>query len=286
MIPGHQYWIGTGVYIDDVQQKKKEILAATHSLTTDFLKKLQLFLGLVLFLIVCPLTLLLVRGIVNPVCELTKVANKFSLGNLDLEFPAKERKDEIGKLAFSIERLGFSIRLAMERLNNKIANKPKPFSGDMSEIPDTKAPFSPSIPITKASPDLMLNILAKDMSPSDMAKLTILLFDHWRLHWRDQLILLGLKNSGPEQLARISLGKDLPDSPDFTERLELFLKIYEAMRLNISGKPILISTWIKESNVFFNDQTPLEVIEKEGSQGLAKIAEIISKVVLRTRQVM
>lgn len=119
MIPGTSYWIGTGVYIDDIQSHADRILVTIHNISRDFSHKLYLFLGGAWLALVLPLSWLVVRCIVGPINELTHIADEYSLGNLDLEIPTSERKDEIGQLAKSIERLGASIKLALERLGSK-----------------------------------------------------------------------------------------------------------------------------------------------------------------------
>jgi signal transduction histidine kinase len=116
MIPGDRYWIGTGVYIDDIQEKRKTILTTTNQLVSSFLKTLYTVLGIAVVVLALPLTWLLIRSIVKPVRELTTVADQFSRGKMDLEIPYIERNDEIGKLAKALNRLGMSIKMAISRL--------------------------------------------------------------------------------------------------------------------------------------------------------------------------
>jgi signal transduction histidine kinase len=116
MIPGDRYWIGTGVYIDDINEKKEEIMATSNQLTSSFMRTLYITLGAAVVLLALPLTWLLIRSIVKPVRELTEVADQFSRGKMDLEIPYIEREDEIGKLAKALDRLGTSIKLALTRL--------------------------------------------------------------------------------------------------------------------------------------------------------------------------
>ncbi len=116
MIPGGKYWIGTGVYIDDIQRKKEAILSAENHLTSSFLRSLYIALAAAVIFLALPLTWLLIRSIVKPVRELTTVADRFSRGRMDLEIPYLERKDEIGKMANALNRLGASIKLAIARL--------------------------------------------------------------------------------------------------------------------------------------------------------------------------
>jgi methyl-accepting chemotaxis protein len=123
MIPDSEYWIGTGVYIDDIREKKAQILQGIHDYTTQFQYRLYAILGLAFLVVVMPLSWLVVRSIATPILTLTKVADEYSLGNLQLNIPALQRKDEIGKLALAIERMGISIKIAIERLNNQERKK-------------------------------------------------------------------------------------------------------------------------------------------------------------------
>ncbi len=56
------------------------------------------------------------KWLTAPIRNLTEVADKYSQGQLDLKIVGLERGDEIGQLGQAIERMGTSIRLAMNRL--------------------------------------------------------------------------------------------------------------------------------------------------------------------------
>lgn len=116
MIPGEPYWIGTGVYIGNIEKKNEQILNSVHARTNAFLIGLYALLGLVLVLVIAPLAFLLIRGIVKPIRELTVVADEFSRGKIDLEMPYTSRTDEIGKLANALDRLGRSVKVALSRM--------------------------------------------------------------------------------------------------------------------------------------------------------------------------
>jgi len=59
------------------------------------------------------------RRFTKPILGLTAVANDISRGKLNLKIAETARNDEIGDLAQAIERMGNSIRLAMERFKKK-----------------------------------------------------------------------------------------------------------------------------------------------------------------------
>jgi methyl-accepting chemotaxis protein len=119
MVPGTDFWVGTGVYIDDVQSRQEKILADISDTTGSFLLKLYLAIGNAFLVIVVPLVLLLSMTITKPLRVLTDVAERYSKGELNLKVPGMERRDEIGNLARAMERLGISIQKAMERLQKK-----------------------------------------------------------------------------------------------------------------------------------------------------------------------
>jgi len=78
-----------------------------------------ILLLVVTVVIVCILALIATRRLTTPIRKLTEVAEQYSQGKLDLEITGLDRQDEIGQLAKAIERLGVSIRMAMERLMKK-----------------------------------------------------------------------------------------------------------------------------------------------------------------------
>jgi len=119
MIPNTNYWFGTGVYVDDIQERQNKIFSNIQNATSSFLLKLYLIVGNAFLVIVVPLVMLLMLTIIKPLRELTVVADHFSVGRLDLKIPGLKRQDEIGNLARALDRLGTSIQKAMQRLKNK-----------------------------------------------------------------------------------------------------------------------------------------------------------------------
>jgi methyl-accepting chemotaxis protein len=116
MIPGTSYWVGTGVYVDDVESRQQRILGDIHDATASFLLKLYLTAGNAFLVVVVPLVVFLVLSIIRPLRQLTAVADAFSQGQLELEVPGLKRRDEIGSLARALSRLGISMRKAMQML--------------------------------------------------------------------------------------------------------------------------------------------------------------------------
>lgn len=75
-------------------------------------------------LIVILIAYLFSQRLAKPIRGLTAVAEQMSLGKFGTEIPGRSRKDEIGDLARAIERLGKSVRLAIDRLRAKSQGSP------------------------------------------------------------------------------------------------------------------------------------------------------------------
>ena len=116
MIPNQPYWIGTGVYVDNIQEKEAEIFASISDYSKNYLLYLYGALAVIFFLVILPLTSIMIKSIVLPLTHLTETTREYSVGKLDEEFEETDRKDEIGQLTRAVNRLGKSTKIAMDRL--------------------------------------------------------------------------------------------------------------------------------------------------------------------------
>jgi methyl-accepting chemotaxis protein len=118
MIPGTQYWIGTGVYIDNVEEKKLAIDKAISGMVHDAVALIvAVVLGL-LAVVVLPLSVAIFRSIVRPLVLATKAAEDVAAGNLDVTLPADGR-DEITKLEGSLNTMVDTLRRNMAEITAK-----------------------------------------------------------------------------------------------------------------------------------------------------------------------
>lgn len=78
-------------------------------------QKALILLGATLAMVLLS-SLFVSKWLTAPIRNLTEVADKYSQGQLDLKISGIDRSDEIGQLSQAIERMGTSIRLAMNRL--------------------------------------------------------------------------------------------------------------------------------------------------------------------------
>lgn len=102
MIPGTDFWIGTGVYLDNVAKQKSAIISIINSrsntITMIFLISIILLFGGVIL----PVTIAIIKSILTPVREIQAAAQELALGNIDIELNIRGN-DEIAQMerAFS-----------------------------------------------------------------------------------------------------------------------------------------------------------------------------------------
>ncbi len=107
-IAGTDFWVGTGVYIDDVEETRGLILARIETLTSSHL--LTLLVGIsALLLALLPLTFFLIRSVVRPVKEVETFARQISQGNLGAAIQGNFG-GELGRLKQSIETMAENLR--------------------------------------------------------------------------------------------------------------------------------------------------------------------------------
>jgi methyl-accepting chemotaxis protein len=118
MIPNSPYSIGTGVYIDNIQEKETAILNGMNNHSNSFLVQWAVVLLLAFFIIILPVIIFMIKSMTSPLVRLTEVASEYSKGTLETEIEYTERQDEIGALSRAIKRLGSSTRMVMKKLED------------------------------------------------------------------------------------------------------------------------------------------------------------------------
>ena len=97
-----------------VEQEQAEAYASLSKLENGARFLIMLTAGLVF-----AVAWFLGKQLTRPIHQLIVVAEHLSTGNFEDDIPGTGRGDEIGALARAVERLGVSIRMAMERLRRK-----------------------------------------------------------------------------------------------------------------------------------------------------------------------
>ncbi|MFV0422471.1 methyl-accepting chemotaxis protein [Oleidesulfovibrio sp.] len=124
MIPGTQYWIGTGVYIDNIEAEKARIQAASDEMVHNSVFNLTAIIGAVIVLIVLPICVLIISSIVKPVRVTTEAAQAIAQGNLDVSLDVVG-KDEIAALQGSLNSMVSELVKTIENVKIKEAEANK-----------------------------------------------------------------------------------------------------------------------------------------------------------------
>jgi len=114
-VKGFNPWgwiIGSGVYIDDIDEVLSEI---QNSL---------ILILIVIFLIIIAISYIIAKNISSPIKELESTSNEVAEGNVDV-FVAENRGDELGALAKSFNKMTFNIKTLLREVEqkSKIAGK-------------------------------------------------------------------------------------------------------------------------------------------------------------------
>ena len=97
MIPGTDYWVATGIYIDDITAENARLSAKLTGILTSAYWQVGIGFGLVFILMVLPLSFHIVKSILSPLKEATAKAQEVADGNLNTEVVARGN-DEITRL--------------------------------------------------------------------------------------------------------------------------------------------------------------------------------------------
>ena len=103
-IGGTPFWIGTGVYIDNVDKAESQLSTTMRALLHG---RVALYGGIflaVLLLVICPLSYMMVISITKPLAGITLHARAVAQGNLDEEFEATGR-DEVATLQQALKAM-------------------------------------------------------------------------------------------------------------------------------------------------------------------------------------
>ncbi|WP_419783367.1 methyl-accepting chemotaxis protein [Maridesulfovibrio sp.] len=120
MIPGTDMWIGTGVYIDNIEVETGKMSDSMRESANAFTMKIIIGAGAVLLLIVLPLSIYLIRSIVNPLTESTEAATQVAEGNLDVSLNP-EGRNEIATLQNALNTMVKTLATNLDSIKVKEA---------------------------------------------------------------------------------------------------------------------------------------------------------------------
>jgi methyl-accepting chemotaxis protein len=119
-IPGTPYWIGTGIYVDNIAKAEAKLASTMNELATS---KLTITLGVVLALLLLvgvPVAMSLVVSIVRPLRQATATAQEIASGSLNVSIQV-QGKDEVAALQQDLCTMVDTLRANMQSIQAKEA---------------------------------------------------------------------------------------------------------------------------------------------------------------------
>lgn len=138
MIPGTDMWIGTGVYIDNIDEQKGIIRASFAAQTRRTLTGVIVAMALVLGLIILPFAFAIRSSIQNPIQEAIRLSQELAKGNLNAKIQS-QHTDEIGVLAQALDLMVNKLNdiISQVRLaSDNIASASEQISGTAQQMSD------------------------------------------------------------------------------------------------------------------------------------------------------
>ena len=102
------------------------------------------------------------------------------------------------------------------------------------------------------------------------------LFERWRLTYKQQAIMLGTSPRTATSINNYKKGKTyLPQNRDTQDRITHLLAIHKYLRRVYPLNKELAYRWITTANSDFNNESPFEIISKEGLMGLVRVRQYL-----------
>ena len=117
-IPGTPYWIGAGVYVDNVDEAAAAMAARMRETANRATLIDSIVFGVMFLAVLLPMSLVVSRGIVRPIRETTEAARRIASGDLDVHLEVTGR-DEASQLQQALEAMAVSLRANLAALADK-----------------------------------------------------------------------------------------------------------------------------------------------------------------------
>lgn len=110
-----------------------------------------------------------------------------------------------------------------------------------------------------------------------LAKMVMVLLDHWNLPTEDQAALLGIAASNRAALTRYRRGEPIGTSRDQYERVGHLLGIHKNLRLLFPQNRDLAYRWMSTRNKAFDNLTPVNIVKEWGFAGLLMVRAYLER---------
>ncbi|GAB6036868.1 methyl-accepting chemotaxis protein [Fundidesulfovibrio butyratiphilus] len=121
MIPGTDFWIGTGVYLDNIREEQHAVSAELQAVERKGTLWGVGLAVLVLGLVVLPLSLSISASIVRPIRETTAAAQRIARGDYDVHLDARGR-DESASLQAALNAMAEQLTTNIREIEEKTAH--------------------------------------------------------------------------------------------------------------------------------------------------------------------
>ena len=109
MVPGTKMWVATGVYIDNIDEAKKQIDVVLTDLTRSSLIKMMIIILAIFGVVLLPLALGIRQTIVKPLNEAIVLADTVAQGNLNVNADTRY-DDEVGLLSKALDNMVVNLK--------------------------------------------------------------------------------------------------------------------------------------------------------------------------------
>ncbi len=135
MIPGTEFWIGTGVYLDNIEKEQNHVKGIIKERKDKLFLIIIAAIVFVLALVIVPILLKIISSIIRPIKDVVVLSESLALGDLDVKI------DITGKDEFStMEKSFLTLVRAMQAkadIAQRIADKDLLVSVELSSPKDT-----------------------------------------------------------------------------------------------------------------------------------------------------
>ncbi|BBD07050.1 methyl-accepting chemotaxis protein [Desulfovibrio ferrophilus] len=118
LISGTKYWIGTGIYIDNIDAAKAEVTSIIEDVVSSNTTWVLAVLIGILLVGVLPMSWLIVKSITGPIAQSTDAAGEIAGGNYDLHLEVKGR-DEASRLQEALNTMASTLLQNIEEITIK-----------------------------------------------------------------------------------------------------------------------------------------------------------------------
>ncbi|MFW5490361.1 MAG: methyl-accepting chemotaxis protein [Desulfovibrio sp.] len=116
-IPGTDFWVGSGVYIDNIQATQKKVAEKINTRMNSTLR--SLLIGIVIiFVLVLVIAIAIVRSIVRPIGEAAEAARHIASGDLNISLDERGN-DEAAQLERALNSMVATLQTNIEEITAK-----------------------------------------------------------------------------------------------------------------------------------------------------------------------